>query len=236
MKDEQKPRSKVINSSFAVLVPSVKSVHIKHLADDWSELKQHLLIHTERDTKHDGALYSAVSYLPNTTRGNRNVTQVNALVIDLDGEALDNVLPKLDGLEWIAYTTWSHKEDDPHWHLVLPLAHPVSASQWISAWTEAHERLGLVGDPATKDVARIFYLPQHSSGADWRILHGDGEMFVPVTNRAVVVRKTSTPTLPEVILVPDSFWLEEPKMDEYRGLTKHQQLDLLLEKLKKLAV
>ena len=226
----------MIEHSFAVLVPSVKSVHIKHLADDWSELKQHLLIHAERDSKHDGALYSPVSYRANTKRGNSNVICVNALVIDLDGESLETVLPKLDDMEWIAYTTWSHTEDDPHWHLVLPLSESVPSSHWIGAWTEAHQRLGLVGDPATKDVARIFYLPQHSHGSDWRILYGEGSQFVPITNHTVTVRKTSAPLMPEVVVVPDSFWLEEPNLDEYQNLSKREQLDLLSKKLQKLAV
>lgn len=222
--------------SFAVLVGSVKSVHVKHLADDWSALKEHLLQHRERTSKHDGALYSPVSYLANSKRGNSNVICVNALVIDLDGESLETVLPKLDGMEWIAYTTWSHTDDDPHWHLVLPLSEPVPASQWLGAWTEAHDRIGLVGDPATKDVARIFYLPQHSPGSDWRILYGDGAFFVPATNRVVSLRKPVAPSLPEVIVVPDSFWSDEPNMDDYVGLSKHQQLDVLSQKLKNIAV
>ena len=46
----------------------------------------------------------------------------------------------------------------PHYHLVLPLAEKVPASLWRVVWQELHDRIGLVGDPQTKDPARIFYL------------------------------------------------------------------------------
>jgi hypothetical protein len=93
----------------------------------------------------------------------------------MDGEAFDHA--RLDGLEWFAYSTYSHSDSEPHYHLVLPLAHKVPASLWRVVWAELHQRVGLIGDPQTKDVARIFYLPQHAPDASFEFHDGHGELL-----------------------------------------------------------
>jgi putative DNA primase/helicase len=93
----------------------------------------------------------------------------------MDSEAFDDA--RLDGLEWFAYSTYSHRLDDPHYHLVLPLAEKVPASLWRVVWEELHQRIGLVGDPQTKDPARIFYLPQHAPDAIFEFHEGHGALL-----------------------------------------------------------
>jgi putative DNA primase/helicase len=93
----------------------------------------------------------------------------------MDGEAFDEA--RLDGLEWFAYSTYSHRLDDPHYHLVLPLAERVPASLWRVVWAELHDRIGLVGDPQTKDPARIFYLPQHAPDQPFEFHEGHGVLL-----------------------------------------------------------
>jgi putative DNA primase/helicase len=116
--------------------------------------------HEENANKSDGALWSPVEYYPGRTRGNTAIRFIEALVVDMDGESFANA--NLDGFEYLAYSTYSHRLDDPHYHLVLPLAERVPAGLWRAVWAELHERINLQGDPATKDAARIFYLPQHA--------------------------------------------------------------------------
>lgn len=160
---------------MAVLFQNLKSIHPKPLASSWEQLKELLSFHEENAVKQAGALWSPVEYDQGATRGNRNVRYMEALVVDMDGEAFDNA--RLDGLEWFAYSTYSHRLNDPHYHLVLPLAHKVPASLWRVVWAELHERVGLVGDPQTKDVARIFYLPQHAPGEAFEFHEGHGELL-----------------------------------------------------------
>jgi hypothetical protein len=93
----------------------------------------------------------------------------------MDGEAFDHA--RLDGLEWFAYSTYSHRLDDPHYHLVLPLAEKVPASLWRVVWEELHQRINLRGDEATKDPARIFYLPQHAPDQPFEFHEGHGELL-----------------------------------------------------------
>jgi hypothetical protein len=160
---------------MAVLFKNVKSIYPKPLASSWVQLKELLSFHEENPVKQAGALWSPVEYDPGTTRGNRNVRFVEALVVDMDGEAFDDA--RLDGLEWFAYSTYSHLLSDPHYHLVLPLAERVPASLWRVVWAELHQRVGLIGDPQTKDVARIFYLPQHAPNQPFEFHEGHGMLL-----------------------------------------------------------
>jgi putative DNA primase/helicase len=160
---------------MAVLFANTKSIYPKPLASSWQQLKELLSFHEENAVKVAGALWSPVEYDQGTTRGNRNVRFVEALVVDMDGEAFDEA--RLDGLEWFAYSTYSHRLDDPHYHLVLPLAEKVPASLWRVVWAELHDRIGLVGDPQTKDPARIFYLPQHAPDQPFEFHEGHGVLL-----------------------------------------------------------
>jgi putative DNA primase/helicase len=160
---------------MAVLFTNTKSIHPKRFASSWEQLKELLSFHEENSVKQAGALWSPVEYDLGTTRGNRNVRFVEALVVDMDGEAFDHA--RLDGLEWFAYSTYSHRLDDPHYHLVLPLAEKVPASLWRVVWEELHQRINLRGDEATKDPARIFYLPQHAPDQPFEFHEGHGELL-----------------------------------------------------------
>ena len=160
---------------MAVLFANTKSIYPKRFASSWEQLKELLSFHEENAVKAAGALWSPVEYDQGTTRGNRNVRFVEALVVDMDGEAFDEA--RLDGLEWFAYSTYSHRLDDPHYHLVLPLAERVPASLWRVVWAELHDRVGLVGDPQTKDPARIFYLPQHAPDQPFEFHEGHGVLL-----------------------------------------------------------
>jgi putative DNA primase/helicase len=159
----------------AVLFTNTKSIYPKRFASSWEQLKELLSFHEENADKTAGALWSPVEYDPGTTRGNRDVRFVEALVVDMDSEAFDNA--QLDGLEWFAYSTYSHRLNDPHYHLVLPLAEKIPASLWRVVWQELHDRIGLVGDPQTKDPARIFYLPQHAPDQPFEFHEGHGVLL-----------------------------------------------------------
>ena len=89
----------------AVRFDFVKAVVPKPLAGSWVQLSAQLCQSKETRKKDRRALWSPVIYKPDTTRANRNVEAVTCLVIDMDGEAFDHA--RLDGLEYMAYTTWS---------------------------------------------------------------------------------------------------------------------------------
>jgi hypothetical protein len=159
------------------------------------------------------------------------VEAVTCLVVDMDGESFDYA--RLDGLEWFAYTTWSHRPNDEHWHLVLPLKDPVPAHRWAEVWTRLHERINVVGDPATKDPARIFYLPQHPVGRfDWssrKYGHGEfldaglGELFVPPRLHVARMPRTVKSHNQAKYYWQDEAWWNEPQdLSRFAGMTQQQ--------------
>jgi putative DNA primase/helicase len=213
---------------MAVLFANTKSIYPKRFASSWEQLKELLSFHEENAVKDAGALWSPVEYDPGTTRGNRNVRFVEALVVDMDGEAFDHA--QLDGLEWFAYSTYSHRLDDPHYHLVLPLAEKVPASLWRVVWQELHDRIGLVGDPQTKDAARIFYLPQHAPDQSFEFHEGHGVLLDslfrldvepvvnPVSPRSKQVRQPRQRRAGSEIL-SDAWWDAPVDISRWDGLT-----------------
>jgi putative DNA primase/helicase len=145
-------------------------------ADTWNDLVGRLRQHEER-TEKGGPLWSPVSYCRHANgslaaRGNTNVHAVTCFVADLDGAALAD--STLAGVAWHAHSTWSHTADDPHFHLVVPLAAPIARCEWTRCWAEIAERLGVEPDPQTKDAARMFYLPQHHPDREAIVLGGEG--------------------------------------------------------------
>lgn len=164
---------------YAVKWHSVKDNRPKPYADSWDQLVTLLSDHVERQDKYDGYLYSAVTYVENGLRGNKNVVAVNAFVADLDGEYLADTLKRLEGYEFITYTTYSHAENDQHWHIVIPFSEPVPSHEWYSVWKQMQDFLGVVGDPQTCDPARIFFAPQHAPEAVFETIRGTGEIMDP---------------------------------------------------------
>jgi len=211
----------------AVRFDFVKAVVPKPLAQSWAHLSSQLLVSKETRKKDRRALWSPVIYAPGTTRANRNVEAVTCLVVDMDGEAFDHA--RLDGLEYMAYTTWSHRPNDEHWHLVVPLKDPVPADRWAEVWTSLHERINVVGDPATKDPARIFYLPQHPQGStpSRRIGHGAlldaglGELFVAPRVHVGRMPKAAQNSKRHYALT-EEWWTEPADLSRFVGLTQDQ--------------
>jgi hypothetical protein len=136
----------------------------------------------------------------------------------------------LDGLEYVAYTTWSHTPDDPHWHLVLPLANPVPGHLWSDVWVRLLERINVVGDPQTKDAARIFYRPQHQPGVTPGFLSQRGELldagdlsvFRSARPRIVStgVRRERGDSRKVAEILDEAWWTEPQDLSRFDGLTQ----------------
>jgi len=222
----------------AVKFHDIKSNQPRNFAISWNGLSALLTISVPNSDKTQRELWSPVTYFPNTTRGNRNVDQVTCLVVDMDGEAFDHA--KLDGLEYLAYTTWSHTDDDQHWHLVLPLAYPVPAYRWHEVWTRLHERINVVGDPQTKDPARIFYRPQHKPLATPRLKMQSGEFIDPQLEERFVANAVRRPnprayqSKKKHYWQDESWWNQPQDLSRFNGMTKPQIASALLAEFREL--
>lgn len=224
----------------------IRAVSFRHVTDttpdpfagSWVQLWSRLAFHRTHAFKKQGQLWSPVVYQPGSRRGNSGVLAVTCLVVDMDGEAFDHA--RLDGLEWTAYTTWSHREDDQHWHLVIPLDKPVPAHRWHEVWTRLHERINVVGDPSTKDPARMFFMPQHQAGNPFGFKSGSGvplptelsEMFT-MPSRDWSVRVGKNLRQPNKFgsdhyVFSEDWWTEPQDLSRFVGLTEEQVASRLL--------
>ena len=223
-----------------VRFPNVRSRWSKPFADDWMQFVDLLHNHKERIDKDKGDLYSPVTYIERTSRSNANVTHIHAFVADLDGQGFEQA--RLDRITYCAYTTWSHRDEDPHWHVVIPFTEPVPVGWWGIVWQETVARLRLPADPATKDPARIFYLPQHAAGMPFEVRYQGGKMVDPtlndITEPARIFtgpnirnrHRSSTRTRAAAFLDED-FWTRPKNMSRYEGLSKRESLLLIYDDL-----
>lgn len=225
----------------AVKFDDLKTIHPKQFAISWLGLQSLLTISLPNADKTKRDLWSPVEYYHLSTRGNRNVKNVTCLVVDMDGESFDYA--KLDGLEYLAYTTWSHQPDDEHWHLVLPLAKPVPGHMWSEVWVQLLERINVAGDPQTKDPARIFYRPQHRPGATPGFRQQHGAFLDPQIPERFVSRHLTKYRNPRTIEQhnssnehwrPESWWHEPQDLSRFNGLTQPQIAAQLLEEFREL--
>ena len=213
----------------AIKFDDIKTIQPKQFAISWLGLEASLTHSVENADKTKRDLWSPVEYYHLSTRGNRNVKNVTCLVVDMDGESFDYA--KLDGLEYLAYTTWSHQPGDEHWHLVLPLAKPVPGHIWSEVWVQLLEQINVAGDPQTKDPARIFYRPQHRPGVvpGFKRQHGawldpgDISVFRAKNPRTSSKSVRTTKSVEGGINYWDDAWWNEPAdLSRFDGMTPTQ--------------
>lgn len=111
-----------------------------------------------------GPAWSPVAYRAGSTRGNRNVETIEALAVDVDhvdDDGLKAVAERLAPYRYIAHSTHNDKPGDRALRVILELSEPVPAADWPRFWPAAMRALGMPGDEATKDAARLFFLPSH---------------------------------------------------------------------------
>jgi len=162
-------------SSLTDTVPQPRRVSWDTLADDLAE-------HDERSEK-DGPGWSATVYISGKTRGKAGVEDVTAAVLDVDHD--EPIWSLLDGLEYVAHTTWKHHAGDehedcqgrgdcPHWRIVLPLKRPVPVTEWDAFRQQIRFWLCPNADESAKDAPRFFWLPTCRPGTlrDSRRQHG----------------------------------------------------------------
>ncbi len=115
-------------------------------------------------------LFSPVLYKPNTTRGNANIESVSCFVADLENltpSELTQIQASWAGLAWCLYTSVKHRPEAPRLRVVFPLASPVPVSEWPRVWQKLTYHLtDNRNDPATKDAARMHFLPIVAKGEE----------------------------------------------------------------------
>lgn len=142
--------------------PEYRTFTISELSDFFSKPNV-------RDKK-EGLLFSGAFF--NGQRKKENVSSVCLLCLDFDHQVnltLD-MQPWIDiGCLFFLYTTFNHQQEkdgvaEDRFRVVIPLAEPLPAEQYVKLWEAAHWFTGEKIDRACKDPSRIFYTPAHQPG------------------------------------------------------------------------
>lgn len=147
----------------------------------WLEFVNRMMKHTPRKTKEGASVFSPVTYRKGAKRGNEGVEMITMAVFDVDGGITpDTVKAKLDGFAYVIHSTWSHTSEKPSYRVIISFTSPVFKMEWSQIWARLNLYLGGINDPATKDAARIYYLPSHPEGReDFFVEVGEGKFLDP---------------------------------------------------------
>jgi P4 family phage/plasmid primase-like protien len=151
----------------------------------WPAFIERLSTFTERWSK-GGRGFSAAEYKPGTTRGNENIKFLSAAVVEVDhGEPMWELL---DGLEYFAFTSFSHfteqdkcdnRPECPHWRIALPTYRTITPDEWTEFRARLKYWICPNADEGAKDLSRFNYLPHHKPGAPHATRHGKGRLLDP---------------------------------------------------------
>lgn len=159
-------KSEEIAISFA-LFASMKSTQPKMDALSLTQFLAMFEEHAVIADKHSGKLWSPTTYADGASRKSANVEAIAALVVDVDdGTPFAELQAKLEPFRYVVHTSHSHTSAHPKYRVVLPLATPISSSEWSNAWQRLNLFVAGHADPATKDPARMYFLPSMPPGAE----------------------------------------------------------------------
>jgi hypothetical protein len=122
--------------------------------------------------------FSPAEFQQGMPRLARNVLRVHFGVLDLDKvstRVLGDVVARLDGLDSILYTTWSHAKHAPAglWcvRICVRLSRPIDLTEWPTFWPALLTRFNAPSDPQCKDPGRIYFGPFAPPGTDPAVCH-----------------------------------------------------------------
>jgi hypothetical protein len=125
-----------------------------------------------RASKKEAELMSPATYLPDTTRANKNVVDWHGwCAVDVDdfefeGDLKEVLVEKFGHYYWVCYSTASSTHESPKFRLVFPLTESVPSESIKAFWYALQTELGELGDKQTKDLSRMYYIPGDYAGAD----------------------------------------------------------------------
>jgi len=152
---------------------------------DRFEAFMYKLSEIEYRDKKDASLMTPASFLPDTTRANVNVIEWQSwAAVDVDDQVYDGDLKEelieLYGqYRFICYSTASSTIAKPKFRLIFPLSAPVKQAKIKHFWFALNKELGDIGDPQTKDLSRMYFVPGKYIGSNAFIFSNTGDLMDP---------------------------------------------------------
>lgn len=158
-----------------------------------------------RDAKKALRLWSPVVYAPGARRGSESVLALSCLVLDYDhGATLEDAAFTWEPWFHLIHSTWSHREEDPRFRVVLPLARLVSPLDWPAVWKWASAMAEDRVDAALKGVGVTYALPVTPGPDAPRLFRVNGGAFLDPADEGVVLRPCDVP-MPTPVPGPSRF-------------------------------
>ena len=129
------------------------------------------LAQQNRKDKKSAPLISPAVYIENTTRANDNVTGwAGWCAVDVDehvfeGDLEKELIDRYGNWNHVVYSTASSTKEHPKFRIVFPLSIHVPKEKIKHFWFALNKELGDIGDPQTKDLSRMYYVPGKYEGA-----------------------------------------------------------------------
>ena len=130
------------------------------------------LSRSKRKDKKSAPLISPAIYKEDTTRANDNVLGwAGWCAVDVDEYKFDRenfeqeLLDRYGKWNHIIYSTASSTEEHPKFRIVFPLSIHVPKEKIKHFFYVLNKELGDIGDPQTKDLSRMYYVPGKYEGA-----------------------------------------------------------------------
>jgi len=135
--------------------------------------------------KKDASLMSPASFMPNTTRANKSVVGwAGWTAVDVDehifnGDLQQELMSLYGSYTYVCYSTASSTKAHPKFRLVFPLSSDVPNNKIKHFWFALNKTLGDIGDPQTKDLSRMYFVPGTYEGSNNFMFDNEGMTMDP---------------------------------------------------------
>ena len=127
-------------------------------------------------------LITPAVYEKGTTRANANVIKWAgwcALDIDEYDTTFEEAVEQFKPFEYICYSTASSTKERPKFRIVFRLENDVEADKIKHFWYALNKEFNSIGDPQTKDLSRMYYVPAQYPNAYNFAFWNDGMELSP---------------------------------------------------------
>jgi hypothetical protein len=150
--------------------------------DEFEKILYKLADSDKYPTKSEAPLISPATYMPDTTRANDNVVAWGGFgIVDVDDYIGD--IKKIESIyakyKYICYSTASSKVEHPKFRLVFPLTRWIDKVEIKHFWFALNKEIGDIADAQTKDLSRMYYIPNQYKNSFNFIFTHDGDIMDP---------------------------------------------------------
>lgn len=136
----------------------------------------------KKHERRDGSpLITPASFAQNTTRKNDNVVSWGgwvALDIDSYEGSFENAASIFTPYTHVCYSSASSTTEATKFRVILPMTRHVEATKIRHLWYACNKEFNSLGDPQTKDLSRMYYVPAKYPNSNNFIYSGPSKTFL----------------------------------------------------------